>query len=291
MPTRPNWQALDDEGFLIVPGFLDRPTIDALLEGFDGGPPPEEYPFGFKLIGRAPLRAAWARIEPILEEIRSKTTINVDVINFLTLSHYITTRRAERSSFLHQDFDLDYKLTRDHLNYLNFWIPLRKTEPAKSNLTVIPFDALRAKSPHDHRRLLGSGGHRFVPTNGKTAVFGNYGEILDGGDASPQWVMDFNLEDIATTPTLEAGDLLLMRGDVIHRTQDTDTERVAASVRVTFSGKVIARRLAALDESRPGANGAAGNIQSLLRKCFQSVGRETVTVAEFVDFSRGGGTS
>ena len=35
------------------------------------------------------------------------------------------------------------------------------------------------------------------------------------------------MEELAVTPHLAAGDLLLMRGDIVHRTQDTDTARVA----------------------------------------------------------------
>jgi hypothetical protein len=292
MSNQPRWKDLHDKGFAVIQRFLDRPAIEALLAGFDKGRPPQDYPFGFKLIGRAPLKAAWSRIEPALAEIRTQTSIKADVINFLTLSHYITTRFAERSSLLHQDFDLDYKLTRDHLNYLNFWIPLRKPDAAKSNVTLVPFDALRAKCPADEARLVGAGGHRFVPRNGKTAIYGKYGSILsDDGSAEPSGVLDFDLEEIAITPALEEGDLLLMRGDVIHRTQDVDTDRVAASVRVTYSGKKIFRELSGVDDDEAESSKSAANIRAMLRQCFDGLGRSDVTVAEFISFSRGNGAA
>jgi hypothetical protein len=285
---QPGWRDLHDKGFVVVPGFLGRKEIDALLRGFDEGPPPTDYPFGFKLIGRASLKAAWSRIEPALTEIRAQTSIRADVVNFLTLSHYITTRFAERSSNLHQDFDLDYKLTRDHVNYLNFWIPLRKPEPLKSNVTLVPFDAIRAKDSAEHERLVGAGGNRFVPRGGKTAIFGRYGSILSAGDSrEPERVVDFDLEEIAIAPPLAAGDLLLMRGDLIHRTQDVETDRVAASVRVTYSGKTIARELSGVDDGAVEANKGAENIRVMLRSCFESMGRSNVTIGEFIAFSRG----
>jgi ectoine hydroxylase-related dioxygenase (phytanoyl-CoA dioxygenase family) len=288
MSHTPRWRDLETRGFLVVPGFLAGPEIDALLAGFDEGRPPQDYPFGFKLIGRAPIKAAWSRIEPALAEIRAQTSIKADVLNFLTLSHYITTRFAERSSLLHQDFDLDYKLTRDHVNYLNFWIPLRKPEPTKSNVTLIPFDALRAKAPAVDGLLVGAGGYRFVPRNGTTAIFGKYGSILSADDSvEPERVLDFDLEEIALTPSLDAGDLLLMRGDLIHRTQDTDTDRVAASLRVTYSGKVILRERSGVDDSAAESNKGAANVRAMLRQCFDALGKTSVTMEEFIAFSRG----
>jgi hypothetical protein len=290
--SQPHWKDLLDRGFVVVPGFLGRAEIDSLLAGFDGGRPPQDYMFGFKLLGRLPLQAAWSRIEPVLADIRAQTDIRADVINFLTLSHYITTRFAERSSYLHQDFDLDYKLTRDHLNYLNFWIPLRKPEPLKSNVTLVPFDVLRVRDPREHERLVGAGGNRFVARNGKTAIFGRYGSLLSTDDSlEPERIVDFDLEEIAVTPPLAAGDLLLMRGDVIHRTQDIETDRVAASVRVTYSGKVITRERSGVDDDVAESGKGAANIRAMLRKCFESVGRSSVTIEEFVAFSRGGGSA
>jgi hypothetical protein len=284
----PCWSDLEDKGYVVVPGFLPAPQIDALVDGFDRGRPPQDYPFGFKLVGRAPLAKAMTTIERALSEIRSQTRLKVDVVNFITLSHYITTRFAERSSFLHQDFDLDYKLTRDHLNYLNFWIPLRKPEVAKSNVTLIPFDALRSRSPAEYELLVGSGGNRFVPQNGKTAVFGNYGSILAERDRhTPERYLDFDLEEIAVTPPLAAGDLLLMRGDVIHRTQDIDSDRVAASLRATHSGKLITRARSLVDSGAK-RDPAAANMDALLRSCFDTLGRSEITIEEFVRFSRDG---
>lgn len=293
----PNWADLDSKGFVVVPRFLPADTVDALLADFDGGRPPDQYPFGFKLVGRRAVDAAWAIIEPALPDIRDGSSIAVDTLNFLTVSHYITTRLAERSSRLHQDFDLDYRLTADHHNYLNFWLPLRKPDPARSNVTLVPFDVLEAADGAACERLRGAGGYRFVPDGGRTRVFGNYGRVLDedededeeGGDEpAPEMILDLDLDSIAVTPALSAGDLLLMRGDVVHRTQDSDTDRVAASIRVTSSAKQITRARAAIDEPPPAAGSPALRMHRLLCGCFDALGRDPITLGELVQFARGG---
>jgi hypothetical protein len=289
MPTRV-WRDLEYRGFVVMPGFLSPREVAVMLDGFDKGKPPGEYPFGFKIMGRAPLKAAWSKIEPALAEIREQTSLKVDEINFLTVSHYITTRLAERSSYLHQDFDLDYRLTRDHINYLNFWMPLRKAERARSNVTLIPFDSLRARSREEHAALVGSGGYRFVPRDGRTAVYGDKGYVLaDGQPMAPERTLSFDLEDIAETPELDVGDLLLMRGDVIHRTQDAATERVSASVRATYSEKVINRERAGFDDGRAAAGTRKSGMEDLLKKCFDNAGRPELTIRELVALSRGAG--
>jgi hypothetical protein len=287
MPTD-TWRDLEHRGFVVVRGFLAPDDVAVMLDGFDKGKPPEEYPFGFKIMGRAPLKAAWSKIEPALAEIRQQTSIQVDEINFLTLSHYITTRLAERTSYLHQDFDVDYRLTRDHINYLNFWIPLRKPDRSRSNVTLIPFDAWRARSCDEHAPFVGSGGYRFISHDGRTAVYGDKGHVLANGETvAPERILTFDLEDIAETPELDVGDLLLMRGDVIHRTQDSDTDRVAASVRATHSGKVISRERAGIDDARAGSGKPKSGMDDLLRKCFDNAGRRELTIREVIALSRG----
>lgn len=278
---------LDVRGFMVVRSFLSPPQCAALLADFERGQPPSAYPHGFKLVGRAASATAWSVMRPFVETLRAQSDVDVDTLNFLTLSHYITTSLVERTSFLHQDFDLDYQLTGDHVNYLNFWIPIAKPDPERSNVSVVPFDSLRTRAPEAYERLHGSGGHRLVPTDGKTFVYGNYGEIIASDSGAPQLVIDADLEDIVETPSLAAGDCLIMRGDLVHRTQDASTARVSASMRVTSSKKVIRReRLRPCPPDDP-----ASNIFKLLDRCFATHGRDAVTVGELVDLARGGSTT
>jgi hypothetical protein len=62
------------------------------------------------------------------------------------------------------------------------------------------------------------------------------------GDVGSVHRVRCDVEAMAVTPTLAVGDLLLLRGDTVHRTQDADTERVAVSFRITCSSAVLERR-------------------------------------------------
>jgi hypothetical protein len=217
----------------------------------------------------------------VLSEIRRRTRRRTDVVNFLTLSHYVTTRLAQRTSHLHQDFDLDYRLSGDHLDSLNFWIPLVKPERERSNLSLIPFDALRGRSGQAYQAVHGGGGLRWIPEGGTTAVYGNQGAALEA-TSEPLYRMDFQAEELVVTPLTQSGDLVLMRGDLPHRTQDQDTVRVAASIRATFSGKLLRSERATCSDGDP-----AAAIMEMLRRCCATLGRDEVTVAELVDFAQG----
>jgi hypothetical protein len=288
-----DWRDLDTRGYVVRPQFVEDSEIDELVAGFELGKPAGDYQFGFKVVGRRALRVAWRCIEPVLKDVRRQTSIDVDELNFLTRSHYITTRHTERSSHLHQDFDLDYKLTGDHHNYLNFWVPLRKPARELSNVTLIPFDRLRARAPAVYENFVGSGGNRFVVEDDKTVVFGRYGSILSNDEKlEPDMLLDFPIDELATTPELAAGDALVMRGDVIHRTQDSSTERLAISIRVTSSAKIIKRERTVFDGSGATQVREAASLGTTLRSCFETLNRSEVTIADFMAFatkeSRGG---
>ena len=259
------WQDLQTKGYVVIPRALTPELVEALVTDFRRGAPPEKYPHGFKLVSRRALNKVKPLIESFLEEIRSETTLEVDTINFLTYSHYVTTELAKKVSCLHQDFDLDFQLTGEHVNYLNFWTPIIKPERERSNLRVVPLDALPLEA---RERLVGGGGHRFIVEAGRTVVEGQ-GERFE---------LDLDIEERGVDlPTL-AGDLVVLRGDVPHRTQDVDTLRVAASVRATASNKTIKKNRSKMEDPR---------LQQMLEACCQKLGRDAVTVAEFVNFSQG----
>lgn len=277
---RPAWEELESKGFVMVPGFLPPELREKLLQDFDTGAAPESFPFGFKPIGRRALAAVAPLLRPVLDSVAERTTLKVDSVNFLTLSHYVTTRLAKRTSYLHQDFDLDYRLSGDHLNYLNFWIALRKPRRDRSNVSLIPFDALRERAPEAYLRARGEGGLRWIPESGRTALIGNRGEVIEG-EESPLLSLSFDAEELVVTPFTEPGDLLLMRGDLVHRTQDGETERVAASIRATFSGKTL-RRVTHVKPEDP-----AASILQMLGDCCDHWGRDEVSVKELLDYARG----
>ena len=259
------WQDLQTKGYVVIRQALSPELVETLVADFGRGARPHEYPHGFKLVSRRALNQIRPLIESFLEEVRGQTDLEVDTINFLTYSHYVTTELADKVSCLHQDFDLDYQLTGEHVNYLNFWTPIIKPERERSNLRVVPLDALPLET---RDRLVGGGGHRFRVEAGRTVVEGR-GERFE---------LDVDIEERGVDLPTSAGDLVVLRGDVPHRTQDVDTLRVAASVRATASNKIISKSRSEMEDPR---------LQKMLQECFQTLGRDAVTVGEFVDFSQG----
>jgi hypothetical protein len=259
------WKDLETKGYVVVPQAFSRDDVEALVTDFNRGAPPENYPHGFKLVSRRGLARTRPIIETYLEQIRQATSLEVDVINFLTYSHYVTTKLAQKVSCLHQDFDLDYQLTGDHVNYLNFWTPIIKPDRERSNIRVIPLDALPAAA---YKKIVGGGGYRLLVSEGRTSVEGQ----------SDQFWLDLDIEEFGVTLPTVAGDLVVLRGDVPHRTQDVETLRVAASIRATSTNKSIARERAQVDDPK---------LQDMLDRCFDKLGSDAVTVGEFVAFSQG----
>ena len=76
-----------------------------------------------------------------------------------------------------------------------------------------------------YEKISGKGAVRYEIKGKKTTLFNDN----EGGKYG---VLPYDINDIAFTPMLDSGDLLIMRGDLIHKTQDADTLRIAASIRV-----------------------------------------------------------
>jgi ectoine hydroxylase-related dioxygenase (phytanoyl-CoA dioxygenase family) len=138
----------------------------------------------------------------------------------------------------HQDHESYYYFQQNY-HYLNFYIILEKEDPNKSGLSIIPFDKLREYSGAD--KIIGSGAKSFHPQENSTTVISQEtGEIFN---------IPVDIDSIALTPNLEPGDLFLLRGDTIHKTQDNETHRLALSIRCTRGDSVI--KLGPLDNPCP----------------------------------------
>ena len=123
----------------------------------------------------------------------------------------------------HQDDDTEQyhgKLYRS----VNFWMPITKPDPNKSGLCLVSPLKLKQIDQAAYDGVIGRGDIGFIEEPNKTTVINRHThEVV--------CTFDFEIEPLAETPTLHTGDLLLFRGDVPHRTQDHDTDRVAIGVR------------------------------------------------------------
>jgi hypothetical protein len=263
------WHDLETKGYVVAGSFLDEPVLSILRTHYEAGPRPSAYFLGLKPLAPRAEAILEASLRPLMEEIRERTTLSVDR---LLKGYYFATAFVKYG--WHQDFDV---LAQDWVNYLNCYIPIVKPRRDKSNLSVVPFDTLEREAPDAYRRLRGAFGSKLNRMPGTRAY-----RVVDIRDRS-ECVLDVDVDGLAMTPHLAGGDLMLLRADVIHRTQDADTQRVAISLRLVDSRSRLRRDglmscgLLVKRQQRE---------SRMLMRCFDAVGRDEVTMDEFVRFTK-----
>src|SRR5262249_21748473 len=99
--------------------------------------------------------------------------------------------------------------------------------------TLLPWNRLRECSSEIYQLLVAKGAIACSRKVGSTSVLRR--------DFGTKVKVDFDIETIAESPELAEGDLLMFRGDVLHRTQDRETDRLAVSFRMANSKTRIYR--------------------------------------------------
>ena len=84
-----------------------------------------------------------------------------------------------------------------------------------------------------------SGSRNFRVRDGKTLVAQGFSATED---EPASFVLSCDIEEIKDCPSLAAGDMLVTREDIIHRTQDGETHRLSVSFRVQPSTSVVTRK-------------------------------------------------
>ena len=216
------WSELSSRGFVVAPRFLGSDDLAMLRSDFGTGPPPSEYDLGYKPIAPEVLAALEPKIAEVLTRLRDEAGLDVDA---LLNGFYFATEHAQKTKHWHQDYDAYYRLSRDHVNYVNFYVPIEKPERTRSNVDVVPFDRLRERAPALYEHLHGGGANFVLPRPNKV--------VVENPDTRAKATFELGcaFDELAETPLLSEGDLLLFRGDVLHRSQDLATPRVAASMR------------------------------------------------------------
>lgn len=211
-----NISELESAGFVVIPNYLTESELsecqndyaNVLSETTDF----VNQNYKFLVTNNQHLHE---KIKNTLEEICKATSLTVDVVS--PAASYYDTNLISFS--WHQDYDPHY-FQQESYHALNFWIPLIKPDPKESGLSVIPFNKLPSNMQEG---LIGQGAKQFTCGNNSTTVI-DY-------DSGRKWSIGVNIDDIAESPILYPGDLLLMRQDIIHRSQAGNNHRVALGIR------------------------------------------------------------
>jgi hypothetical protein len=263
---------LEKRGYVVVRDFLPTDVIARLREDYSQQGRDVTIPY---LKNGSPEMAELTkpRVDAVLEQVRSQTALKVDLPAGV---HYFATGKSTGMTFpWHQDHE-SWFVMQNHYDYLNFYIPIIKPEVQKSNLRIVPFDVLEQNAPNAYRMLVWGGASRVRSLAGRWFV------MSDATGAVR--MLPSSIEAFAVTPELAAGDLLLMRGDVLHRTQDTETERVAFSVRISSAETVVRRSVLASGGIQKAAFMIRyAPIYENLFRVFEKVGRDEVPLKDFFE--------
>jgi hypothetical protein len=270
MSSGVSWQDLETKGFVHVPQFLSQDELAAARADYAAQPvDPSNRNYVLSVASERAIGPLRHRIQDVLTAVRAATCLQVDVVLY---GGYFASKGG---TFFPWHQDHENFTNPNHFDYLNFYMPVHKPVRSQSNLCVVPFDALARESPKTFRRVVRRGASTTYDLGGRQLVLQD--------ESGTTHLVRVNLEDVACTPQLEAGDLLLMRGDVFHRTEDNDTERVALSIRTTHSQTVVRRAQL--------ANGGLAKAARMARqyqyfetmfRAFEAAGRDELPLGELL---------
>ncbi len=131
-----------------------------------------------------------------------------------------------------------YYFHKDHKNYLICYLPILKPNKNYSNVALIPYDTLKKRDKNTFKRIKHRGAVRFRKVEKDTKPWfdlrfkkdtkvGNWYALDDYLDNVSGWKLNMDLEKNKIVPKLNLYDLLIMRADVIHKTNDAATDRIA----------------------------------------------------------------
>ena len=213
------------KGYHVIPGFLDAKEIDGLVSDLENDR--LAYLYNIGLPHTAAMTSLGLRLQGLLDELSASGEFTPRHIGA-----YFATMKSLNLDW-HQDHD-SYFINQTHKHCVIIYIPIIKPDPRKSNLTIVPVDVLRSRAPEVWNSMEWKGASRMRYEDGTTTV-------TDDQNGGVHGELDFPLDEIAVSPELSVGDALITRGDMIHRTQDTDTDRVVLSFRAFDDSLTVTR--------------------------------------------------
>ncbi|MBC7975043.1 MAG: phytanoyl-CoA dioxygenase family protein [Myxococcales bacterium] len=222
--TTARLEDLGSTGYVVVRSFLTDAEIARFEADYAAAAARGDTSYEVRQVSDEARSVIDDKLAAMARAVEAASSVRVNLVASGVFGSAYFTTEGEVGTAWHQDA-VSYFAYQNHHDYLNFYMPIIKPVREKSNLRLIPFDAFAARSPELASRLRGRGATRFAVKDGVTTVHDNNAGGIHG-------VLPYALDDLSVTPQLDRGDLLLIRGDVIHRTEDKDTRRVAVSIRM-----------------------------------------------------------
>lgn len=233
---------LETKGFTVLRGFVPETERQRLLKLRDRQFSAEHKKLkeiGYEYIDQleVPKIARRLHINELIYSIQKETDIVVlDDRMPESYGIFLTTDSRQNETLMlrwHVDEATFYR-TDDSYNFLNFYAILDKPDPLEAGLSVVPYDLLAKRCPELHALSRGTGAKDFDDKYLPGLPPGWM--VMKQQERDRLYIMEFHLDDLSCTPRLEAGDVLVFRGDTIHRTQpfhSVGAFRTALSYRIS----------------------------------------------------------
>jgi hypothetical protein len=261
-------QELATRGFVVLRGFIAKERLRVFADDFEVAPRPF---YSMRAADPVLVDELSPDILALAERVRACTPLRSDV----AMNAFYFSTQAGVDFPWHQDYEA-YFLLQDHYHYLNFYMPVVKPDAATGNVSVIPFDVLKERDRALHDKALGGGARWLVTERGCTRVLHH--------SMGEEEALDWDIGELAVTPELEVGDLFLLRGDVIHRTQPAKCDRLALSIRLADGQTPIRRadlmRLAPAMKAKMFSEGLMRFIRLTALELLERSGREELPFVE-----------
>ena len=218
----------DNKGFAVITDWISDADARFIATDYHNSGATDNQNQKTHLASAGVMSSLTEKINTVLDAINTQTKLQVDLITPQAV--YFSTEYMRPG--WHQDHESFYIL-QQHTDYLNFYIIVEKEDPITSGISLITLDVVHEKLPGFVSSIIGQGAKTYIQQGRVT--------VVQCDDTGRKYPIPVRLDDIAVSPELRAGDLLLMRGDIIHKTQDGDASRLALSVRCTKGSAPISK--------------------------------------------------
>jgi hypothetical protein len=226
-----NFKDLETKGFVVIKNFLSADQLDYIKNDYNRQKDNEVgdqdnknylltygmYPFLISLV------------QSTINLIDSQTNLTVNITR--PVAAFFDNQMV--TTIWHQDPE-PYYMFQDLYNALNFWIPIIKPDPCHSGISIVPHDVLQKTNPEVfNNQIVGKGAMRYQVIGSKTKMINDNNGV--------ESLLPVNINNLSVSPELAEGDAIILRQDILHKTQDMLTNRAALSIRCYNKDTVLSR--------------------------------------------------
>jgi hypothetical protein len=265
-PDDVDWRPLQTRGFVVLRSFFDAAEVESMRRMYAQAQRSETLYYSAVANPRE-VRPLTARLASLLPPLRAVTDILTDSV--YEDGYFFPTEYTQLS--WHTDHKSYYAI-QDHYHYLNFWMPVVKPRADRSGLGLVPMDRLAEVAPEVQAA---------VCRGGAASVAEGWLRYESEGRIRQLRCPSELIDSIAEAPDVLPGDLIVARTDVLHKTQDAETQRVAFTIRAYWSGQPLSRSV--LLEGSPEKHQrmlAEPTAFRGLLACFWLTRKQSITLAE-----------